>query len=290
MKISETLGELAAALANAQAAIQSVKFDSDNKFYGSRYASLNAVIEAIREPMKVNGLSIAQEPFSKEVNDTYFVGVETMLLHKSGEFISEVVSLPVMNLEMLSQFTSRHNRDGDLYFTSPNVLQESGKIITYLRRYGIISILRMSAEEDIDGNSPDQQVEQQVERRVEQGKVTKTQAKAEKSKSKFGKRPYDPDTLVEVLKERAKTCPPASEAQVKLLVRKMQELIDDDDYRHVTNKYLFGAEHISEADPKIVVAAIRWLNLDDQYQIDPLAKQEVQAVINMVLELDEQPD
>jgi len=37
-----------------------------------------------------------------------------------------------------------------------NVLQEVGKVVTYLRRYGIVSVLRLSAEEDIDGNSTEQ--------------------------------------------------------------------------------------------------------------------------------------
>ncbi len=100
------------------------------------------------------------------------------------------------------------------------------------------------------------------------------------------KRPYKPEELQQALQGRAKTCPPASEAQAKLLIRKMQELVPDADYRHLVNKFLFGAEHISEADPKMIVAGIRWLNLDDQYQADPLSEQELKAVIDLVSGVD----
>lgn len=98
----------------------------------------------------------------------------------------------------------------------------------------------------------------------------------------YVKRPFTPDQLVIYLQSVAKTLRPASEAMEKLFVRKLQELIEDDDYRHLANKFLFGSAHIAEADRTLITAGLKWLNLDDQYQVDPLAKQELDAVIKMV--------
>ena len=76
----------------------------------------------------------------------FYVGVETMLIHDSGEWIKGTVSVPVVATELIEVFTRRFNKDGDAYYASPNILQEAGKIITYLRRYGIVSnILQLFA-------------------------------------------------------------------------------------------------------------------------------------------------
>jgi len=89
MNKSENISQLATALAKAQQELEPVKFDSLNKYFGTKYASLTAVIEAIRPVLPKYGLSIVQQQFSDIVNDVYIVGVETMLLHESGEFLSE---------------------------------------------------------------------------------------------------------------------------------------------------------------------------------------------------------
>jgi hypothetical protein len=59
------------------------------------------------------------------------IGVNTVLMHKSGQFIEKTVMLP----------TPTEGR---------NVAQEPGKIITYLRRYAYASVLGMYADEDTD--------------------------------------------------------------------------------------------------------------------------------------------
>ena len=126
MKMSETIAELATALAKAQGQIDAATKGSVNPHFKSRYADLNALREAIREPLAVNDLSIVQLPRV----DGAAVEVETMLLHKSGEYISEVLRMPY----------------------GQNTPQAIGSALSYCRRYSLGSILNLAADDD-DGNA-----------------------------------------------------------------------------------------------------------------------------------------
>lgn len=126
MKMSETIAELATALAKAQGQIDAATKGSVNPHFKSRYADLNALREAIREPLSVNDLSIVQLPRV----DGAAVEVETMLLHKSGEYISEALRMPY----------------------GQNTPQAIGSALSYCRRYSLGSILNLAADDD-DGNA-----------------------------------------------------------------------------------------------------------------------------------------
>jgi hypothetical protein len=125
MRMSDTITELAAALAKAQGAMDDATKSETNPHFRSKYADLAAVREVIREPLAVNDLSIIQAPRSREGE----VEVETMILHKSGEFIAETLSVPLTK------------RDA----------QGIGSAISYARRYGLMSLLGLAAADD-DGN------------------------------------------------------------------------------------------------------------------------------------------
>jgi hypothetical protein len=129
MKMSETIVELATALAKAQGQIDAATKGSSNPHFKSRYADLNSLRETIREPLAVNDLSIVQMPRI----DGNYVEVETMLLHKSGEYIAETLRMPF----------------------GQNTAQAIGSAITYCRRYSLGSILNLAAEDD-DGNAATQ--------------------------------------------------------------------------------------------------------------------------------------
>jgi hypothetical protein len=83
MDKSESIKTLAAALAKAQDEIGAVKFDEVNPFLKNKYASLGAIIEAAKPALSKNGLTISQ-PVTGNGNE---VGVTTILMHNSGEFI-----------------------------------------------------------------------------------------------------------------------------------------------------------------------------------------------------------
>jgi len=135
MKMSETITELAGALAKAQGQIEDASKGSENPYFKSRYADLAAVHAVIREPLAVNDLAIIQAP--RTVNGG--AEVETMLVHKSGEFISETLFMPA------------GKADPHGYASA----------ITYARRIGIMSLLALASYDD-DGNTAVDSVKEQA--------------------------------------------------------------------------------------------------------------------------------
>ena len=133
MDHSEKIGNLAVALSQFQATVPSAPFDSKNPFLKNRYASLGSIIETARPVLDACGLSVSQIIVSYDNQ----VGIETILMHSSGEWISNVATLPIVEEKGKSS------------------AQVAGSIVTYLRRYSYAAILGMYAEEDTDGNMPE---------------------------------------------------------------------------------------------------------------------------------------
>lgn len=133
MKYSTPFDKLATALAKAQRAFHGIGKDATNPHFKSKYASLDAIMGAVREPLAVNGLSLVQGVTSPETNEGAVVGiaVETLLVHESGEWMSNTVTLPV----------------------DKSTAQGVGSAITYGRRYGVSALLALTTEEDDDGNA-----------------------------------------------------------------------------------------------------------------------------------------
>jgi len=90
MKQSDSITHLAEALAKAQGEIKSVSKDRTNPHFKNRYATLDAIMDAIRAPLATQGLSIVQGASESTQGFT----VETYLLHASGEYIANVVAVP----------------------------------------------------------------------------------------------------------------------------------------------------------------------------------------------------
>jgi hypothetical protein len=120
---TENTSDIAAALAKAQGAMVAAKFDKTNPHFKNKYASLAAVIDAVRKPLADNGLSYTQ---TTETRPGGFVLVTT-LRHASGQWISSEYPLPVG--------------------AKP---QELGSALTYARRYSLSAIACIAADEDDD--------------------------------------------------------------------------------------------------------------------------------------------
>lgn len=119
---SDSIGQLAAALAAAQAEIKAAAKDSENPHFKAAYADLASVWEACRGPLSKNGLAVIQLPSA----DGSKVTVQTVLAHKSGEWIS-----------------------GELVLTAAqNTPQGVGSAITYGRRYGLAAIAGVAPDDD----------------------------------------------------------------------------------------------------------------------------------------------
>ena len=129
MTKSDSIKNLSAALAKAQAKLQNAKNTADNPFYKSKYAPLGEVLDLVRPVLAENGLAVIQYPSS---DDGKTISIHTMLVHESGEYI-----------------------DFDpLTLTAEKITpQGAGAAITYGRRYSVSGIFNIASEDDDDGNS-----------------------------------------------------------------------------------------------------------------------------------------
>ena len=132
MNKSEVITNLAKAVSGAQGEFRAVKFDSTNPFLKNHFASLGALIDHTRPILAKYGLAVSQLSFG----EGGVAGVETILLHSSGEWISNSMAMQVGEEK------------------GKSTAQVAGSIITYLRRYSYASILGLYADEDGDGNKP----------------------------------------------------------------------------------------------------------------------------------------
>jgi len=168
---SEHIGDLAAALAKAQAEVGTVHKDSANPFFRSSYASLAAVWEATRPILSKHGLSVVQLPSHDESG--YYV--ETMLMHGSGQWIK-------------SRTYMKPAKDDP---------QGIGSLISYARRYALQAVTMVCPDDD-DGeaamgrnsNAPQKPVESpKPVQKVEPAKTAEKPAteapKAKETASKF---------------------------------------------------------------------------------------------------------
>ena len=151
MNKSDDITEIAKALNKAQGEITSAKKNAKNPFFKSSYSDLSEIIECSKRPLQNNGLSVCQFPVyenpcseyrvqtcikdnrnQKETNtDSYvgYVGVETIVMHNSGQWLSQKTLLAV----------TKHDP------------QSYGSAISYAKRYARQAILGIPSEDD-DGN------------------------------------------------------------------------------------------------------------------------------------------
>ena len=124
MKQSESITDLATALCLAQAEMGGAIKDSNNPFFKSSYADLTSVIKVIKEPFAKWGLSFVQLPVTSAGGNG--VGVSTMLMHKSGQWLQSEYLLPMDKV-------------------TP---QGAGSAITYARRYALQSLVGIPSVDD----------------------------------------------------------------------------------------------------------------------------------------------
>ena len=114
-------------MAAAQKKFKPIKKSATNPFFNSKYATLDIVIDAVKDALSDNGLAISQLPTNGEV--------KTMLMHSSGQWIKSITPLHA-------------EKRGP---------QGYGSALTYGRRYALSAILNVSSEEDDDGHVAEHQ-------------------------------------------------------------------------------------------------------------------------------------
>lgn len=134
MRQSDTINELAAALAKAQGEFTNpernrevtvkTKTGGDYKF---KYATFDAILDTVRGPLSANGLALVQGVAISERGTM----LATKLLHASGQWVES--ETPV--------------------FYSEDRAQAFGSGVSYAKRYAVAALLGITADEDDDGNN-----------------------------------------------------------------------------------------------------------------------------------------
>lgn len=140
-KRSESIMNLAAALAIAQGQITTAPKENvaNTGTFSYKYSTLDDIWSVCRKPLAENGLSVIQIP----ANDETGFYLETILIHSSGEWISGLMSLPIIAGRM-------------------SELQAMGSAITYARRYMLGAMVGVTTgEDDDDGQAANRANQQQ---------------------------------------------------------------------------------------------------------------------------------
>lgn len=126
---SDSINELAGALAKAQADMTHAAKAIDNTFFKSKYADLPAVFDAARPHLAKNGLCVIQ---CHEIGESGKITMVSLLAHSSGQWIKSWYPINPVKADP----------------------QGLGSAISYARRYAYCSLVGVaSAGEDDDGNA-----------------------------------------------------------------------------------------------------------------------------------------
>lgn len=117
---------IAKALLEAQKKIQNASKDAKNPHFKNNYATLESVLEAVKEAANSAGIAILQT-CGKDAEGHF---VESKLIHESGE---EMISRVYLVLEKQN-------------------MQGLGSAITYGRRYSLAALFAIGQDDD-DGNT-----------------------------------------------------------------------------------------------------------------------------------------
>jgi hypothetical protein len=128
MNSSPSIVEISKALVKAQSKMGAAVKGASNPYFKSKYSDLNSVIEACKNELNSEGITVLQPVISEEGGDY----VETILLHTSGEFISSKMKL-------------RTQKENDM--------QAYGSSISYARRYGLQAMVLIPSSDDDDGEA-----------------------------------------------------------------------------------------------------------------------------------------
>lgn len=127
LRQSDTIAELAKALAAAQGDVEDAMKDRNNPAFRSQYADLASVWHACRAALSTHGLCVVQSPsYGRGV-----VSVTTRLMHASGEWLEGTLSIPVGKADA----------------------HGIGSATTYARRYSLAAMVGVAPDDDDDGNA-----------------------------------------------------------------------------------------------------------------------------------------
>jgi len=123
LEMSDSIASIAPAIVAFQSEVHSVAKSTANEFFQSRYADLAACLDATRDELAAQGLSVIQYPC---VLSSGLAGLVTLLLHESGEWLRGVMPIKPV-------------KEGP---------QPFGSEYTYMRRYSYAGMLGLAQVDD----------------------------------------------------------------------------------------------------------------------------------------------
>lgn len=139
MRTSEETTNLMKAMIASAPEIRSIA--KSKQAYGYKYATLDSLIDMLREVLPKHGLWFTQIPTRSEEESV----LTTRVFHESGEWLEDSILMTDTELQ-----------------GKANDTQKLGASITYFRRYVLSSIFGVSADEDVDGNLASKERPQQA--------------------------------------------------------------------------------------------------------------------------------
>ena len=139
MRTSEETTNLMKAMIASAPEIRSIA--KSKQAYGYKYATLDSLIDMLREVLPKHGLWFTQIPTRTEEESV----LTTRVFHESGEWLEDSILMTDTELQ-----------------GKANDTQKLGAPITYFRRYVLSSIFGVSADEDVDGNLASKERPQQA--------------------------------------------------------------------------------------------------------------------------------
>ena len=136
---SDSIVELAVALAKFHGECPVIVKDTINNQFKNKYADLGTILREINPVLAKHGLSVLQIPFGD-------FSLCTMLLHCSGQFMRSTSMIRPTDAVV------RRGADGspDVRLVTP---QAYASALTYQRRYALAALLSICIDEDDDGNA-----------------------------------------------------------------------------------------------------------------------------------------
>ena len=142
MIYSNEIDKIALAMVNIQGEVRHALKDSKNQYF-TTYANLENVWDAAKKPLQKYKVAVIQIPHNMAGTPS----LSTMLLHESGQYIQG--NFPFEGAVVETEWESK----GKNYKTVNANSQETGKALTYLRRYAFAAMVGVIAGDDDDGES-----------------------------------------------------------------------------------------------------------------------------------------
>jgi len=118
---------------NLQSQIKTMPKDKSG--YGYKYTDLDTIISNLKPLLKANNFGFIQMLKTMYTDNGKVTGIDTCILHSSGENVSSFVEIP------------------EIQVGKANNAQNIGAAISYFKRYALAAAFGISSDEDIDCSS-----------------------------------------------------------------------------------------------------------------------------------------